>query len=71
MADNQSAGCSALTVLLLLLMVSFGGCTGLPEDFEKSSSSALSDNTSTTLGNNIAEIAATHPGESGFVLLRY
>lgn len=52
-------------------MSGFTGCSGLPEEFEKSSSSALRDNTSTTLGNNIAKIAANHPGESGFVLLRY
>ncbi|MEM7278692.1 MAG: phospholipase D family protein [Pseudomonadota bacterium] len=57
--------------LVMLLALLAAACTNLPDDYEKSNSSALHDTTSTTLGKSVARVAAQHPGESGFVLLRY
>jgi putative cardiolipin synthase len=57
--------------LLAVVFLMATGCASLPEDYHKTKSSALPDPESTSLGADIAAVAAQHPGESGFALLRY
>jgi len=54
--------------LLLVLVVC--GCANLPTDYPRTQSTALADWSDTTLGHQFDALAAAHPGESGFVLIR-
>ena len=51
-------------VILALLLV--GGCSTLPEDFEKPESYAYTDTEDTRLGRARRDEINAHPGQSGF-----
>ena len=57
-----------LPVPLILVLV-IHGCARLPTDYLRTPSTALADWSSTTLGRKFNELAAAHPGESGFLLI--
>jgi putative cardiolipin synthase len=55
--------------LLLLIALAFGGCAGLPEQVERTPSSALRDTQDTALAQAIRDDLADHAEQSGFLLL--
>ena len=57
----------ALTVLVLLV----SGCASLPTDYPRAESAAFQEHEATVMGEEFAAAAAKHPGESGFVIIRY
>jgi len=56
---------------LLFAVLSFAGCASLPTDYPKQPSTAFDQPQTTTMGRFFGEAAATHPGESGFVIIRH
>ena len=58
---------AALSVLILLAT----GCASLPTDYPRTTSTAFQEHEATVLGKQLAGIAARHPGESGFAIVRY
>lgn len=54
---------------LVLLLLSFAGCASLPENVHQIRSTVIKDGADTTLGREISDEAARHPGASGFLLL--
>jgi len=56
----------ALPACLALLAA---GCAGVPFDYPTTESSYIADTASTTLGREVAEWSADHPGASGFYSL--
>jgi putative cardiolipin synthase len=57
-------------ITLLVLLAVLSGCAGVPFDTPKTASHAFEDTTDTYLGQLLQPLAAAHPGESGFYLLR-
>jgi len=45
--------------------------THMPRNVERTPSAAFADHESTKIGRQAAELAAAHPGESGFAIIRY
>src|SRR6188472_2445608 len=58
-------------VLLVLVLAVLAGCASLPSDYPRSPSTAMQDHESTPIGRRIAEIAAQHPGNSAFQIIRH
>ena len=58
--------CAKLAGALLLI----GACATLPRDYPRTESTAFQAHESTAVGKDIAALAAQHPGESGFALIR-
>ncbi len=58
-----------VSAFLFVLVVS--GCASLPDDYQRTESSALQDYQSTSFGARFARLETEHPGESGFTLVRY
>ena len=58
--------CIRLIILFSLLL---GGCATLPENVQRTYSSAPLDTTDTTLGREVEKKSSGYPGESGFHLL--
>ena len=58
--------CATLAGALLLI----GACATLPRDYPRTESTAFQAHESTAVGKDIAGLAAQHPGESGFALIR-
>ena len=54
---------------LVLFLLSFAGCASLPENVHQVRSTVIKDGADTTLGREISEETAQHPGASGFILL--
>ena len=65
--DLKAAGQHAMLALVLAVLA---GCASLPTDYPRSSSSAMQDHESTPIGRRVAEIAAQHPGNSAFRIIR-
>jgi putative cardiolipin synthase len=61
----------SLILVLLLSAVLLVGCASVPKEYPRTESTALKDNTSTSIGRYVAKAAARHPGESGFAIIRY
>src|SRR5215510_12665707 len=59
--------CSSLLALSVLLFV---GCAVMHKDYPRTASTAFPDHESTAIGKEIAALAAQHPGESGFAIIR-
>ncbi len=57
-------------ILLIVMACLLAGCATLPTDFEKPTSHAFSDTDDTELGRYESALAADHPGQSGFHLLK-
>ena len=47
------------------------GCASIPKDYPRTYSKAFQEHTDTEIGRHLDEIAAKHPGESGFAIIRY
>jgi cardiolipin synthase C len=58
--------CATLAGALLLI----GACATLPREYPRTESTAFEAHESTVVGRDIAALAAQHPGESGFALIR-
>src|SRR6185436_8313935 len=58
-------------VMLGVGLAVLAGCASLPTDYPRSSSTAMQDHESTPIGRRVAEIAAQHPGNSAFQIIRY
>lgn len=63
--SNKLSAISWLVCCLLLV----AGCANLPKDIERPSSYAIEDGNETCLGKTLADDLATHPNQSGVVLL--
>ena len=62
----------AIVTASLFLAAALGsGCASLPEDYPNPPSTALDDYRSTSLGTQFSALEDSHPGESGFAMLRY
>ena len=57
--------------MLALVLAVLAGCASLPPDYPRSPSTAMQDHESTPIGRRIAEIAAQHPGNSAFQIIRH
>jgi len=66
------AGANAWGVrsLLATFVLLIAGCGTLPKDYPRTESTAFEAHESTIIGKEIAGIAAQHPGESGFAIIR-
>ena len=60
------AGLSVLFAGLLL-----AGCATVPKDYPRTETTAFQDHASTPIGKEVAALAAQHPGQSGFAIIRY
>ncbi len=58
-----------INLLLILGLLTIGGCATLPEDFERTASHAYTDTDDTSFGKARQDEKAAHPGKSGFLLL--
>ncbi len=72
--DESVSGSSKCRIRNLMLAVTIvaaltGGCATLPENADRTVSSAHSNTEDTTLGRDFAKELAKHPGLSGFILL--
>jgi putative cardiolipin synthase len=56
--------------LLALSVLLVAGCAIVTKDYPRTASTAYQAHESTALGKEIAAIAAEHPGESGFAIIR-
>jgi cardiolipin synthase C len=63
---NRWGICATLAGALLLI----GACATLPREYPRTESMAFQAHESTAVGKDIAGLAAQHPGESGFALIR-
>ena len=61
----------AAVLVLACAVMSLAGCASLPTDYPKSITTAFPDHASTTVGGQLSERAAEHPGKSGFAVIRY
>ncbi|HSE89002.1 MAG TPA: phospholipase D family protein [Candidatus Binatia bacterium] len=59
-----------LAALLALSVLLVAGCAMMHKDYPRTASTAFQAHESTAIGKEIAAIAAQHPGESGFALIR-
>ncbi len=59
--------CATLAVALVLI----GACATLPKDYPRPESTAFLAHESTAIGQEIGALAAQHPGESAFALIRH
>jgi hypothetical protein len=71
--DLLTAAAARLSTILLLLLtgVLLAGCASVPNEYPRTGSTALKDDTTTSIGRYVAKAAARHPGESGFAIIRY
>ena len=58
-------------VLTILLILPLHACASLPTDYPRTSSAAFADHEATKIGKSFSEEAATHPGQSGFAIIRH
>jgi putative cardiolipin synthase len=59
-----------IILFCISILFAFTGCaTRLPTNIQRIPSTAITDNTTTSLGALFGEAAAEHPGESGFALI--
>ena len=65
--DRFAAPCIAPLAFFVLLAA---GCAVLTHDYPRTPSTAFEAHESTAIGKEIAALAAEHPGESGFTLIR-
>ncbi len=68
---HQIRGHAHACFLLLLTVMLLSGCASLPTDYPRTASTAFQNHERTENGKIIAEMAAVHPGESGFTIIRY
>jgi hypothetical protein len=58
--------------LLAIAVVLLAGCaSSLPKDYPRTASTAFAEHETTALGKEIAGLAAQHPGDSGYVIIRH
>jgi len=57
-------------LLAVLGMLVLAGCATVPKDYPRTPSTAFQAHESTTVGREVAALAAQHPGESGFAIIR-
>ncbi len=55
--------------LLVIFLLSLGGCARLPENIDRSPSYAYTKQEETTIGKTVADELGAHPGESAYMLL--
>ena len=60
--------CCFLLVFTISLII---GCASLPKDYPRTPSKAFQDHADTVIGKQMDELAAAHPDESGFAIVRY
>ena len=61
-----------MRALLALVVMLIAGCaSSLPKDYPRTVSTAFAEHESTPLGKEVAELAARHPGDSGYVIIRH
>lgn len=60
----------AVFVCILVALLFTSGCSSLPTDYEKNPSYAIQDTSNTQIGRKVVPVVDSHPGESGFYLLR-
>jgi putative cardiolipin synthase len=65
---NRSTWLSYTAVLVIALLAA--GCASVPTDFQRTTSTAFQDYLGTSVGQFFEEVAAQHPGESGFAIIR-
>ena len=59
------------TWLLAVAGLLLAGCATVPKDYPRTASTAFQAHESTTIGREVAALAAQHPGESGFAIIRH
>ena len=56
---------------LFLILILLAGCASVPTDYVRRGSMAFQDHESTVIGKQLADMAAEHPGNSGFAIIRF
>ena len=62
-----------MNIAFAFMLIGFllAGCVTVPNEYPRNPSTALSDYTSTSLGQLFEATTAQHPGESGFAIIRH
>lgn len=70
---HRPAGTPRIRLVLSTLLVAAlaAGCAAPPRDYPRTESQAFEAHAATPIGAEIAEIAAQHPGQSGYALIRH
>jgi putative cardiolipin synthase len=68
---GNAATATCVRAMLVVALLLTAGCATLPKDYARTESSALVAHDSTPIGKEVAAIAARHPGQSGYVIIRH
>ena len=70
-SDNRRFRHLAWPARAIVLMVGLflAGCASVPQDYPRSPSTAFADYLDTRAGTQVEEVAARHPGKSGFTMI--
>ena len=60
----------SVRALLVAAVVAIGGCATVPKDYPRTESTAFQAHEATTVGREVAALAAQHAGQSGFAIIR-
>ena len=69
-ANRASAEARRRCALLAAAVLLIASCTTVPKDYPRAESTAFQLHESTSIGKDLAELAAQHPGESGVAIIR-
>ena len=70
--DSTASNTALLGNIAVLLMVAMiVGCTSVPKDYPRTTSTAYQEYLDTSIGQLFEEAAEQHPSESGFAIIRY
>jgi len=71
LANLAVSGILKFCLLFVITISLIVGCASLPKDYPRTPSTAFQDHASTLIGKQMEELAAAHPGKSGFSIIRY
>jgi putative cardiolipin synthase len=69
-AERASASAWGMRSLLGAAVLLIAGCATIPKDYPRTQSTAFEAHESTSMGKEVAGLAAQHHGESGFTIIR-
>ena len=69
-ANRASAEARRRCALLAAAVLLIASCATVPKDYPRAESTAFQLHESTSIGKDLAELAAQHPGESGVAIIR-
>jgi putative cardiolipin synthase len=70
MGTDSGARTFVLTIRSAAAALLIAGCATVPNDYPRTESTAFQPHESTSIGKDVAGLAAQHPGESGLAIIR-